>query len=43
MLFHVSYTVSEPADGQWGLFKDGRWTGLIGDIERKVQHIGPII
>ena len=31
-----SYTVVEPLDGQWGMFVDGAYTGLIGQLQRKV-------
>ena len=26
----------EPLDGQWGMFVDGAYTGLIGQLQRKV-------
>ena len=26
----------EPLDGQWGVFVDGAYTGLIGQLQRKV-------
>ena len=32
-----SFTVTEPPDGQWGAFSNGSYTGLIGQMQRKVS------
>ena len=39
--FCNSYKFVIPADGQWGAEKNksGNWTGIVGDLQRKVQKV----
>ena len=32
-----SYHLMLPADGEWGDYRDGRWTGVVGQIDRKAS------
>ena len=31
------YTITEPADGAWGLVVNGKYNGLVGQLDRKVR------
>ena len=31
-----SYTLTQPADLDWGTIVDGKYTGLVGQLDRKV-------
>ncbi len=36
---HCSYSVGEPADGQWGgVTPNGTWTGMIGEVQRQASR-----
>ena len=37
---NFTYTLIKPSDGQWGVLKNGRWTGMIGALQRKEVDIG---
>ncbi|XP_050719652.1 probable glutamate receptor isoform X2 [Eriocheir sinensis] len=33
--FNFSYVLKLPDDDQWGALKDGRWTGMVGEVHRR--------
>ena len=35
----IDFTVTPVADGQYGTMVDGRWNGMIGELERHVSNI----
>ena len=37
---NFTYTLIKPSDGQWGVLKNGKWTGMIGALQRKEVDIG---
>ena len=37
---NFTYTLTKPSDGQWGVLKNGKWTGMIGALQRKEVDIG---
>ena len=40
-LLNFSYHAIEPPDGQWGAMKsDGKWSGMVGQLEEKVVDFG---
>ena len=39
-IMNFTYTLRKPSDGQWGVLKNGKWTGMIGALQRKEVDIG---
>ena len=39
---NFTYTLIKPSDGQWGVLKNGIWTGMIGALDRRLIDIGNI-
>ena len=37
---NFTYTLIKPSDGQWGILKNGKWTGMIGALQHKEVDIG---
>ena len=37
IIVDCSFTMTEPSDGQWGAFSNGTYTGLVGQLHRKVS------
>ena len=37
---NFTYTLIKPSDGQWGVLKNGRWTGMIGALHQTEVDIG---
>ena len=37
---NFTYTLIKPSDGQWGVLKNGRWTGMIGALHQREVDIG---
>ena len=43
-LLNFSYHVIKPPDGQWGAMKnDGKWSGMVGQLEDKLVDFGMIV
>ena len=43
-LLNFSYHAIEPSDGQWGAKKsDGKWSGMVGQLEEKVVDFGTLV
>ena len=40
-LLNFTYILKKPLDGSWGaLQEDGRWTGMIGELQRNEANFG---
>ena len=40
---NFTFTLRKPPDGQWGsLMKNGTWTGMVKELQRKKADIGKI-